>query len=112
MCPYTQGGWTTMASLRSRFRFLAPLKNQIDIRCDEVLQRSPALHSRYHAKHGRGAGITPDTKLVLEGYMSAANSFAREAFLVANPGVAMASHMHCAAPLLLAQERGIPALVL
>jgi hypothetical protein len=101
-----------MASLRSRLKFLNPARNRIELACDDLLQLSPALHSTFHSRHGRGTGVDAQTKVVIEGYQSAANSFAREAFRAVNPDVGIASHMHCVAPLVLARQRGIPALVL
>jgi len=101
-----------MASLRSRLKFLNPARNRIELACDDLLQLSPALHSTFQSRHGRGTGIDAQTKVVIEGYQSAANSFAREAFRAVNPDVGIASHMHCVAPLVLARQRGIPALVL
>jgi hypothetical protein len=54
----------------------------------------------------------PGVDLVVEGFPRSGNSFAREAILLANPHLSVASHVHRAAHVLHALDLGIPALVL
>lgn len=77
-----------------------------------ALEASPGLYCRYQTRFPDRHPVTADTDIVIEGYPSAANSFTREAFLYANPNAKVASHLHSLAPLRLAVERGLPAVVL
>ncbi len=100
------------SSIKQRLRFLLPARNHLELFSDQLLQKTPSLHSQFHCHFGRGTGVAADTGIVIEGYQSAANSFVREAFRRVNPEVSIASHMHSVAPLILAKQRGIPAMVL
>lgn len=77
---------------------------------DRALELSPAAYCWFHSKLTDDHPVLPRTELVIEGYMGSGNSFAREAFRLANPGVAVASHRHSTAQLARARSLGIPIL--
>jgi hypothetical protein len=52
--------------------------------------------------------VSPDTDIVIEGYMGSANSFAREAFRFANPSCGIASHLHSPSQIERARQLGKP----
>jgi hypothetical protein len=58
------------------------------------------------------APITAETDLVISGYPSVGNSFARVATAHANPGIRIASHGHSPAEVAYAARRGLPTLLL
>ncbi len=49
--------------------------------------------------------------LLIEGYPSAANSLTRETFMLTQPGISVASHLHSAAHVRRALALGVPALI-
>jgi len=64
---------------------------------------------------GRGllaARPGPHTELVIEGFPRSANTYARAAFLDANPGVVIASHLHSARSVRRAVRLDLPVIVL
>lgn len=77
-----------------------------------ALERSPSLFCRYHGRFEGRHAPTERTDIVVEGYPSAGNSFTREALILTNPGIEVASHLHSVAPLRLAMKRGVPAVAL
>jgi hypothetical protein len=56
--------------------------------------------------------VDGDTDLVVEGYPSAANTFAREALEQSNPGIRIASHLHTVAHVRRALHLGVPVVIL
>lgn len=55
--------------------------------------------------------VDASTDLVIEGYPSAANGFAREAFQLTQPGIRIASHLHAGAHVRCGLSLGVPVLV-
>lgn len=76
-----------------------------------ALEVSPAAYCRYQSRFADRHPVSKDTDVVIEGYPGSANTFAREAFLVANPGLDVASHLHSAAQLKLARALRVPTVV-
>lgn len=60
----------------------------------------------------RHAVVRTHTEIVIEGYPRCANSFSLRAFRLANPGVAVAHHMHAWPQVWAAIRRGLPCIVL
>ncbi|MGN6607471.1 MAG: hypothetical protein ACTHMS_10755 [Jatrophihabitans sp.] len=56
--------------------------------------------------------ITARTQIVIDGFPRSANSYARAAFLAANPGVLASTHLHTHRAIERAVTLGVPALVL
>lgn len=79
---------------------------------DRVLEEWPAAYCWFQSMLADTRPVTRSTQLVIEGYMGSGNSFAREAFVLANPAVGVASHRHSTAQLLRAQSLGVPILFL
>lgn len=77
-----------------------------------ALERSPALYCRVMRRRHQLPFLDAATEIVIDGYPCSANSFARLAFLHANPGARVATHTHRWPHLALAVRRGIPAVVL
>ncbi len=73
----------------------------------------PLAGALYCALRGLG-GLRPTsaTGLVIEGFPRSANTYAKAAFLDANPSVRVASHLHSARSVRQAVRRGIPTVVL
>jgi hypothetical protein len=64
-------------------------------------------------KEGHRAAVGKDTELVIEGFPRSGNSFAVNAFQMAQPRlVRLAHHIHAPAQVILAARRGLPILVL
>jgi hypothetical protein len=79
----------------------------------DVLERSPRRYCDRVRRTDHSVNVVDSgTALVIEGYPGSGNSFAREAFLLANPGVPVASHLHSTAHVARAAELGVPAMVL
>jgi len=81
---------------------------------EDVLERAP---SRVYCAHVRRRNpyahvVTRDYQLLIEGDRSSGNSFARDAFLAANPGVAVGSHIHSPAHVAEALRLRIPTILL
>lgn len=77
-----------------------------------VLELNPTFYCRYQERFDGRHPLTARTDIVVEGYASAGNSFVREALLLTNPGIEVASHLHSVASLRLARERRVPAVAL
>ncbi|WP_157961866.1 hypothetical protein [Acuticoccus kandeliae] len=76
------------------------------------LSVSPLCYRALAAALGNPCLARADTGLVVEGFPRSGNSFAEAAFdLVADGGLAIASHTHAAAQIIAAVRRGIPAIV-
>jgi hypothetical protein len=73
-----------------------------------VLERAPRAYCAYLRHRSAHTVVTGDSAIVLEGFPGSANSFAREAVLYSNPGVAVASHIHSPAHVLEALRLGRP----
>ena len=66
-----------------------------------LLERRPAVYCAYRRRRQPvWPVVSASTDLVIEGRPGCGNSFAREAMLVANPGISVASHVHSAAQVL------------
>jgi hypothetical protein len=76
------------------------------------LELFPSAYCRRHAPAAAWSVVTPDTAIVIEGYPGSANSFAREAFQLANPDARIASHLHSVAQLREGSRLGVPLLAL
>ncbi|HZP14425.1 MAG TPA: hypothetical protein VFA96_01280 [Nocardioides sp.] len=79
----------------------------------DLLERSPARYcERIRRRGGQVAVVTPASEIMIEGYQGSANSFARAAFLHANPTVQVASHVHAVAHVERGLDLGVPVMVL
>ena len=86
-------------------------------RASDILERMPTLYlalmrARYRNSGFRRSIVGPDHDVMIEGYPRSANSFAHDAFAMANPGLAIATHLHSAAHVRMAVACGVPAMVL
>jgi hypothetical protein len=71
------------------------------------------LYRLTHTRRDRARAVTPDTRLVIEGFPRSGNSFARRAFIMAqNEKVRIAHHLHVPAQVVRAARWQIPTLVL
>lgn len=78
-----------------------------------VLERSPRLYNAYiRRRQPQTPAVTADSDIVIVGYPACANTFARIAFLHANPGLRVASHAHSWTQVAEATHRGLPTVVL
>lgn len=78
-----------------------------------LLEHSPRLYTyNLRKRQPRRRVVTAETEFVIVGYPACANTFARVAFLHANPGVTVASHAHSWTQVAEAKRRGLPALIL
>lgn len=76
----------------------------------ERFPRAYCAYQRFRFPTRQTVGTTTD--IVIEGFPGSGNSFAREAFLLANPGSVVASHHHRPAQVREALRLGKPVLVL
>ena len=78
-----------------------------------VLERSPRLYTyNLRKRQPRTPAVTADADLVLVGYPACANTFARIAFLHANPGLHVASHAHSWTQVAEAARHRLPTIIL
>jgi hypothetical protein len=72
------------------------------------LERAPRLYCAYLRRRGVTTVVDARTTIVIDGAPGSANSFAREAFLFANPDAIVASHIHSAAHVIEGLRLGTP----
>jgi hypothetical protein len=78
-----------------------------------LLERQPAAYCGYRRlRHPTWPVVGAGTDVVIEGRPGCGNSFAREAMLLANPGIRVASHVHSPAQVLEAIRLHKPVLVI
>lgn len=78
-----------------------------------LLERQPVLYCAYQRRRQPDAPVVDArTDIVIEGRPGCGNSFAREAMLLANPGINVASHVHSAAQILQGIRLGKPVVVI
>ncbi len=78
-----------------------------------ALEHQPAAYCAYRRRRQPASPIvTRSADVVIEARPGCANSFAREAMLLANPGITVASHVHSPAQVLEAIRLRKPVLVL
>ncbi len=78
-----------------------------------LLERQPRVYCAYRRRrHPAWPVVGASADLVIEGRPGCGNSFAREAMLLANPGITVASHIHSHAQVQEGIRRGKPALVI
>jgi hypothetical protein len=78
-----------------------------------LLERQPAVYSAYRRRRQPSWPVVDTrTDVVIEGRPGCGNSFAREAMLLANPGISVASHVHSAAQVLEGLRLGKPVVVI
>jgi hypothetical protein len=78
-----------------------------------LLEQRPAAYSAYQRRRQRSVTVVDrQTDLVIEGRPGCANSFAREAILLVNPQLRVASHLHSPAQVLEGLRLGKPVVVL
>jgi len=81
---------------------------------EDVLERGPSrLYCAYvHRRNPNAYVVSADYQILIEGYPSSGNTFARDGFLAANPDVAVASHLHSPAHVAEGVRLGIPTILL
>jgi len=78
-----------------------------------LLENAPGAYcSVMRRRHPEWLLVGPDTDLVIEGYQSCGNTFARKAIQHANPGLRIASHSHRWAHVARGRRLGKPVVVL
>lgn len=78
-----------------------------------LLEQSPRLYTAYRRRRQPLTPVvTAESDVVVVGYPACANTFARVAFLHANPGLTVASHAHSWTQAAEAARLGLPTLVL
>ncbi len=87
-------------------------RNRLRRRWYRVLEPVPAAYCAWHRRYPDRHVVDRHTDLVVEGYPSAANTFAREGLEYANPGIRLASHLHSIAHVRRALRLRVPVLVL
>jgi len=80
----------------------------------QLLERSPRWYPRYQLRRFGPAmsPLLPTTRLVISGAQGSGNTYVREAILLANPGIQIASHAHSWTEVANAVRRGIPTVFL
>jgi hypothetical protein len=86
------------------------------IRLNRLARRTlwphPALYHPFGLLRGRGSVFNRNFELYISGYPRCGNTFARTAFLTANPGARVQSHRHIPSFVLQSIRIGVPGLVL
>lgn len=78
-----------------------------------LLERQPTVYSAYRRRrHPSWPVVDARSDVVIEGRPGCGNSFAREAMLLANPGISVASHVHSSAQVLEGVRLGKPVVVI
>jgi hypothetical protein len=76
---------------------------------------TPGLHEAYTLARGRlrERRVTPDTPVVIDGFPASANTYSRQAFLVANPAIVNpTTHIHSPRVIIKAAQLGVPCILL